>query len=191
MGGAGQFAAENCNECLVRFAQLNLIVSSESNEISLSGADARKRNVESSSSSSSSKSSRCSSSSSSSSSSSNNDCPLSIDMNVIVNNASPLTFNNVVIDVFVTMPRTAVVSSVNAEIGTFQWTKHTLHDSQVTGHGQWTIATLVGGDHPQLLFDIELKQPHVGENVQMHATLVSSEPSATSSAQEFIVTLTE
>jgi len=36
--GAGQFAAENCNECLVRFAQLNLIVSSESNEISLSGA---------------------------------------------------------------------------------------------------------------------------------------------------------
>ena len=163
--------------------------------------DARKRNVESSSSSSStssssysssssSKSSRCSSSSSSSSSS-NNDCPLSIDMNVIVNNASPLTFNNVVIDVVVTMPRTAVVSSVNAEIGTFQWTKHTLHDSQVTGYGQWTIATLVGGDHPQLLFDIELKQPHVGENVQMHTTLVSSEPSATSSAQEFIVTLTE
>merc|ERR1712000_364138 len=147
--GAGQFAAENCNECLVRFAQLNLIVSSESNEVSLSGADARKRNVESSSSSSStssssysssssSKSSRCSSSSSSSSSS-HNDCPLSIDMNVI--------FNNAVIDVFVTMPRMAVVSSVNAEIGTFQWTKHTLHDSQVTGHGhgrsrRWSAAII-------------------------------------------------
>ena len=36
--GAGQFAADHCNECLRRFAQLRLNIQSPSTKVSLSGA---------------------------------------------------------------------------------------------------------------------------------------------------------
>ena len=96
-----------------------------------------------------------------------------------------------VIEVVVTIPRTATVISTDAEFGTFEWKQQKIHGDEVTGHGEWTIARLPGNDRAYLNFEVEMKAPKVGDEVVLAANIASSHPAALSVEKSSTVAIVE
>ena len=107
----------------------------------------------------------------------------------MINNASPVTFHNVDIRVWIEKPRTAEITSIVPEFGSFKREQVSLAGSYATATGVWYIAPLVGGDHPSLRIMIDVPGAVVGDYVNVRAQLVHTEPavSIAGAVQTFVV----